>query len=101
MRRFLISVIAVGAILGAGVMPASAATTRAAANESPAATAAVESSPSAAHWAWVWKGLYSTYTICYDVGETFAPFQFTCEKYYIGSRPGDYEWVLYVLELVD
>lgn len=100
MRRFLIPAVAAGAILAACAAPASAAVTQATAPAVPAVKAA-DAVPSTVTWEWVLKGFYSSHEICYLVGETFKPYKAVCEKYYIGARPGDYEWVLYVYELVE
>jgi hypothetical protein len=99
MRRFLLPVLAAGAILGAGAMPASASTAQAAAPQSTAASAG-QAVPNSITWEWVYKGLYGTHAQCVEVGQTFGPWEFDCLKYYIGARPNDYEWELLVYEPV-
>jgi hypothetical protein len=95
MRKLFIPLIATGAVLTVGALPASAAVTTAVASPSHTTAAAT----GRAQWVWVYKGLYGSPTECQEVGETFSPFEYECLKYSIGARPGDYEWELLVREL--
>jgi hypothetical protein len=73
MRRYLIPIIAAGAILITGALPAAAASSSSAA-------------PAILKWGWKYHGQYPTYQDCVDVGYTFSPWSYKCPQY----NEGDY-----------
>lgn len=101
MRRLLIPLLAAGAIMAAGSVPALAATTTAVASESPAAVAARSVSgaagavPDSSPWHWVHKSTWPTYSECNYWAQSYSPLETKCLEY----TEGDYfVWYLWVLE---